>query len=220
MKLKFLFVAWNHIDLYSLCLNLAIVIMIFKESNQVMIIRRIEAAAAILMWLKFLYFLRIINATAPLVRMIQEIISDMKSFFIVYCICMFAFANAFYLIGRNQLEHNIESPSYSTLLGSIRNVYLASIGDFQYDTYNGSDDEHYLWVLLILTTLINLIVLLNILIAIMSTTFSRVAETSQSSILQERLQLIIENMGALPSIRNKDKKKYLISIQPTSEITP
>jgi hypothetical protein len=70
MKLKFLFVAWNHIDLYSLCLNLAIVIMIFKESNQVMIIRRIEAAAAILMWLKFLYFLRIINATAPLVRMI------------------------------------------------------------------------------------------------------------------------------------------------------
>ena len=64
------------------------------------------------------------------------------------------------------------------MIGSIRAVYMASIGDFNYDSFNESSDQHYLWALLVITTIFLLVVLLNMLIAIMSNTFTKVADTT------------------------------------------
>ena len=87
-------------DIASVSLNI-VVVALGLSLTEVSHTRRIEAVASTLMWLKFLYFFRIIDATAPLIRMIKEILIDMRSFVVIFLICLASAANAFYLIGQN-----------------------------------------------------------------------------------------------------------------------
>jgi hypothetical protein len=50
------------------------------------------------MWIKYLYFLRILDKTAPLIRMIKEIMLDMVSFVYIYVVSLLAFATAFFIL--------------------------------------------------------------------------------------------------------------------------
>lgn len=53
--------------------------------------------------MKFLYFFRILSSTAPLVRMIQEIFKDIVSFALIFFMAIFMMANAFFILGKNQV---------------------------------------------------------------------------------------------------------------------
>lgn len=174
------------------------------------------------MWLQYFYFFRSIEATAALVRMVEEIIFDMKSFMIIFFLVIFAFANGYYFISKNQdaliTDPEIDVP-YNSVLKSMRYTYRLALGDFGVDDYNLGGDEHYLWALFFLGSFFLSIVLLNMLIAIMGTTFSRVEGTAEANMLRERLSLIIEN-SFLPKISNVAKAKYLVQVNPvTSEAT-
>ena len=71
---------WVWLNMISNSLNLTIVIMNMSShrdenetlSNDISIInmRRIEALGVLLMWVRLLYFFRIMDSTAPLIRMI------------------------------------------------------------------------------------------------------------------------------------------------------
>jgi len=56
------------------------------------------------MWFKFLYFLRIFKSTGYLIRMIMEVVVDMKVFFIVLIIVLCAFADAFFSISNGNTD--------------------------------------------------------------------------------------------------------------------
>ena len=60
---------WNDIDLCSFILNIAFVVcdLAKVEPNSV---RALGSTAVFIMWLKFFYFLRLFETTAPIVRMI------------------------------------------------------------------------------------------------------------------------------------------------------
>jgi hypothetical protein len=66
---------WVWLTLVSNTLNLAVVIMTLISENSddtyTHNIRRIESVAVVLMWLRFLYFFRILDNTAPFIRMIS-----------------------------------------------------------------------------------------------------------------------------------------------------
>lgn len=47
------------------------------------------------------YFMSLIDATAPLIDNISEVISDIKFFIVVMLIQILAFASSFYIIGQN-----------------------------------------------------------------------------------------------------------------------
>ena len=47
------------------------------------------------MWFKFLYFLRIFKSTGYLIRMIVEVVKDMRYFFLVLLITVAAFGDSF-----------------------------------------------------------------------------------------------------------------------------
>ena len=64
---------WVWLTMISNSLNLTIVIMTMnsnRNDNDTFNIRRLEAVGVVLMWLRFLYFFRILDNTAPLIRMI------------------------------------------------------------------------------------------------------------------------------------------------------
>lgn len=100
LKKYYLTSFWLWLDITSLALNFVIVVLVFSEGSA-RHYRTTSAIAVVLMWLKFLYFFRILNSTAPLIRTLIEIIYDMRAFMIIFFLGIFGMAHGFYLIGKN-----------------------------------------------------------------------------------------------------------------------
>jgi hypothetical protein len=61
-------------------------------------LRPVASIAVLIMWWKFFYFLRIFDTTSSLVRMLFEIVKDMKVFTLILTVAGIAFANSFYIL--------------------------------------------------------------------------------------------------------------------------
>ena len=126
---------WPYVDICCCTLNIYISINIILETGEheseqgkyrttQHSQRIIEAIVAILIWTKSLYFMALIDEMAPLVYIIFRVFSDIQYFVVTMVIAICAFANAFYLIGKNQvqfdeIEDPNEYPSYHKLIGSV-----------------------------------------------------------------------------------------------------
>jgi uncharacterized membrane protein len=71
--------------------------------------------------------------------------------------------------------------------GALIYSYLLGLGEFGYDQFDGSTNVALIWGVFIFATIFSLIILLNMLIAIMGETFSKVQENSESHFLREHL---------------------------------
>mmetsp|Transcript_24760 Transcript_24760/g.21981 ORF Transcript_24760/g.21981 Transcript_24760/m.21981 type:complete len:209 (-) Transcript_24760:97-723(-) len=143
--------------------------------------------------------------------MIIEIIKDMTFFVGVLMIATIAFANAFYILGRNSApDPNLAGENF---LDAFIFSYKMGLGDFITDGF-GTRDEEFLWIFFLLDSLIILIVLLNLVIAIMGDTFDRVQETQENSMLKELTNMIRENEFLFSRSRAFKKAKYIVVIEP------
>eukprot|EP00344_Euplotes_crassus_P002509 CAMPEP_0196995916 /NCGR_PEP_ID=MMETSP1380-20130617/1922_1 /TAXON_ID=5936 /ORGANISM="Euplotes crassus, Strain CT5" /LENGTH=281 /DNA_ID=CAMNT_0042411725 /DNA_START=101 /DNA_END=942 /DNA_ORIENTATION=- len=177
----------------------------FEDTN------RVAAISVLVLYFKLFYFLRIFFATAYLVRMIIEIIIDMKFFVGVLMIATIAFGNSFYILGRNSPDG--ENLAGSNVFDAFIFSYKMGLGDFLTDDF-GTRDEEFLWIFFLLDTIIILIVLLNLVIAIMGDTFDKVQETQEKSMLQELANMIRENEFLFSRSRAFKKAKYIVVIEP------
>ena len=66
--------------------------------------RNMEAICLFMAYTKASYFMSLINATAPLIDNISEVISDIKFFIVVMLIQIVAFASSFFIISQNQID--------------------------------------------------------------------------------------------------------------------
>ena len=81
------------------------------------------------MWFKFLYFLRIFKETGYLIRMIVEVVKDMKVFFVVLIVVLAAFGDAFLSLSNSSADESARFAGgnfFTALLYS----YRTSLGDF------------------------------------------------------------------------------------------
>ena len=131
-----------------------------------------NAFTALTMWLKFLYFLRIFKATGYLIRMIVDVIYDMRVFFLVLMIVIVAFADSFFSLSSAQAEENRFAGE--NFLQAIIYSYRTGLGDFVADVYNQSIQAVSIWIIFILASILVLIVLMNLLIAIISESFNEI----------------------------------------------
>ena len=201
---------WNMLDLFSVVMNTTVVIMDFADAS-FEDTNRIAAISVLVLYFKLFYFLRIFFATAYLIRMIIEIIKDMKFFVGVLMIATIAFANAFYILGRNSApDDNLAGENF---IDAFIFTYKMGLGDFITDGF-GTRDEEILWIFFLLNSLIILIVLLNLVIAIMGDTFDRVQETQENSMLKELTNMIRENEFLFSRTGAFKKAKYIVVIEP------
>lgn len=200
---------WNLLDLGSIFINIAVLAMDQAEVSH-FDINAVSSVAVIIMWFKMFYFLRIFKATAHLIRMIIEIIMDMKWFIIVLFLSIIGFANAFFILARNSPGDWFPG---NTFMRSFLFSYRMGLGDFVTDLFAGHPDETLIWVLWFLNTLIILIILLNLVIAIMADTFDKVQETAENSMLQEYAAMIRENEFLFSRSKVFKKSKYIIVIK-------
>lgn len=80
------------------------------------------------MWLKTIYYLRIFRNVGYLTSMIIQVVLDMRYFFIILVMFIFAFGNSFYILALNNKDHTDERfiTSYPEGLAFTFNLVLGS----------------------------------------------------------------------------------------------
>lgn len=165
------------------------------------------ATTVLLMWLKLFYFGRIFFVTAAMIRMVIEITYDMRIFLVIFILTVAGFAHCFFLIARNYDKDDLFTGN--TLWRAFIYSYRQILGDFDTEAYVDTD-KYYLYFIWILSTLIALIIFLNLLIAIMGDTFDRVQETTENNMLKELANIMVENEMLVNRKRLFGKAKYII----------
>lgn len=150
-----------------------------------------QSFACILMWFKFMYFLRIYRSTGFFVNMLIQMAVAVKTFSIILLIILAAFGCTFKILGA--------SPG-GPALGFFQGIfysYLLALGEFQMDDYEDLSTTFLLYLFFIVASVILLIVMLNILIALISSVYEQIIEDQEPANDYERIALISEILGML-----------------------
>jgi len=143
----------------------------------------LAASTSILLQFKLLYFFRSSGSVGWLIRLVIEVVYDMRAFMVIFILTIFAFSDAFYtLIKANGYEDALEVYNFP---GAIYYTFMLTLGEF---TLDGVDPVFKCFFSL--CAVFNLIIMLNLLIAILSETHAKVTEVSDLMLSQEISTLI------------------------------
>ena len=188
-----------------------------NETNKVR--DQIQAVVATLVWLKSIYFLRCFDSTGWLVRMMGEVLNDMKVFLFVFTITIISFSDFFYSISKSQAKYaeNGAGGFIDSYLDAIIYTYLLTLGEFDTDSYIYG----IAWVFFILCSLFNLIIMLNLLIAIISATFTAVTTVSELATFQEHTRIMVDydylDRDAVRDVERKKDNLLLVVMEKVQE---
>ncbi len=116
-----------------------------------------------LVWLRLVYLLRLNRILGPLIKIITRMTQDILKFMFLLALIILTFA----CVGN--IEFSV--PEFYTFHQSIITLYSWMLGEFSFDTMQPEGAPGYLYLAFYL--MLNLILLLNFVIAILSSTYSR-----------------------------------------------
>lgn len=165
-----------------------------------------------MIWLKFLYYLRIFEATSSLIRMIMQVIYDIRHFLFVLLLTIVAFGDSFKTISNGNPD-TADGGRFveQGFFGSFFYVYNMCLG--AYDNNYGNVQQSLAWFIFFLCTMFNMIIMLNLLISIISESYEKISANLQAAAYQERAGMISENSFLIPQKRKDDfcePNKYLV----------
>ena len=189
----YIFSLWNLIDIVNPLLVLYMIINFYIDrepmiSSEFEIV--VSSVSTFTMWAKQLYFLRVFDSYSYLIRMIKLVILDMKEFLVVLFVAILAFSDTY----RNISEGNAD-PEKRFVDGSLDSFlmsYRMALGDFNTEEF-GEVAVPLCIIFFYLSTVFNLIVMFNLLIAIISETFATVNSNAKLAAFQERSNMVAEN---------------------------
>ena len=125
-----------------------------------------------------------------------------------------------------QLDANSDTTSYVGFLGffmAFIDSYRLALGDFSITAiFEDNPNIYIFWLIFCLTTFISLLIILNMVIAVMSSAFEKVEESNEAHILKEKLGVILENWYRMDDRFKKEltKHKYLIIVKVDPDVCP
>lgn len=135
----------------------------------------LQATISLFIWLKFLYFLRIFKQTGYLIKIIIEVVKEMRFFLLILLLTIVAFGDPLQGISSsNRDENQFISGGF---FGGVEYVYEMCLGAFSTEQF-GTIAVAYVWILFIICTIFNMVIMFNLLIAIISEAFARVNSVS------------------------------------------
>ena len=133
------------------------------------------------------------DGTRYMVRLLAEVIKDMREFFVILLYSTLSFTFIFLL----------RNPG-SGFVDNLTKSYRLDLGDFDADFTSVFD-----WFIFFLVTMINPIIMLNLLISIMGDTYGEVQENSVIANFQELTEMIIEIEKLMFWKKRLDHKHFL-----------
>eukprot|EP00916_Digyalum_oweni_P006385 GHVL01010971.1.p1 GENE.GHVL01010971.1~~GHVL01010971.1.p1 ORF type:complete len:1052 (+),score=126.53 GHVL01010971.1:48-3203(+) len=213
---------WNWIDIVTILLVWLLICLAILDNSMGplsyhywSISRCTLAIAALLMWLKALYFLRGFRSTAPFIRTMFLIIKDMSVFGIVVGLCVLGFGHSFLIVSkdlRDSLDQNKDISFHQVpLMRTFVLVYsLGVMGEVQdeHDRFEGDEgmvDEFSVirWLIFFGCNILILVVLLNMVVAFMNNSFECAMRNATVALAKERLDLIMTYWHAVSYFNKK-----------------
>jgi hypothetical protein len=99
---------WRYLDIIpAIFIVLAELVNLSSDSEESdRFIRILYSFTALLLWLRFLYFVRIFRSMGFYVYMITEVIKDMKEFLFIFMITIIAFGQSLFIFFQNSKEEH------------------------------------------------------------------------------------------------------------------
>jgi len=178
-----------------------------QTSFVVQVVKGFYGFLFIVLGVKLFYFLRAFRETGFLVNMVTQVIIRTTNFLLLIGIGILTFGAAFYMLQRESGDFYTNDESSTTEM--IFLAYVMLLGDTkQIDSFVSG------WIRVIFTlyTLFNVIIMLNLLIAVIGDTFDRVQDGAVRAWNAEILKIIIEYI-----IKSRDQgqeRTYLYVVRP------
>ncbi|KAG2492902.1 hypothetical protein HYH03_008816 [Edaphochlamys debaryana] len=191
----------NIVDITSFALFVVLFGMVWASYDYTSILA-VGAVETLVLFVRLVFFASMTDSMGSLMRMVIEIIKDMRYFFLLLGMIFGGFAIAFaVLLGVDNLYESVAFKLFSVMLG-----------DWQYDYLVDMLHVEGMWYVPNLSVLmmsvygiLMLIVLVNLLIAIMNDTYDRIKETEEIEVLHNRARLIVD----LESLLTRETREKL-----------
>lgn len=156
----------------------------------------------ILSWIRGITLFSLFSSTRYMVSLLGEVLKDIISFAVVVFYSILSFALIKMTFPASELPPEKSSPTIGT---SIIDAYFEAIG-------GGSADSTGLTLfLVIVNSVFNVIIMMNLLISILGTTYSRVNDDAEVEDLKELTEMIIE-VESLYFHKRGEMKKTIMQI--------
>lgn len=186
---------WNIIDqirILSSCLAALLLIL----GTDKWITQEALSVALLFSMFRLISIFRLFSGTRYMIRMVFQVILDISSFLLLLFFTTFTLAFSFFVL-------KPEAGVYST----FTQIYLMNFGEFEYEQLAGND--LYSSGLFYVALFINPLVMMNLLIATMENTYSKIQENLLISNYREIASLTIEASSIMFWKRKQEKKYFL-----------
>lgn len=184
---------WNYLDLIRSALVIAFCIMMFSSEGTEEEHRGLLVVINMISWMRGINYFRLFTRTRVMVNLIKEVVKDMLSFLIIFFYSTLAFAFIYFALAEADSE---DLPLF------IIDSYKLNLSDYDTTDYSLLD-----YIVFLFATMINTIIMLNLLICILFETYNRVKENLSINDRKELAQLVLE--GEINMIRFRDRKEKM-----------
>lgn len=151
------------------------------------------------LWMNMMQFLRVSQQTGLLIAMMERMLRDVAHFLVLYSIILLGFNGAFYIMFHG-------SAGYTNFIESLITVLLMLFGNLTYDTFGAATGwKLYMSnILLFVHLMVVVVMLLNILIAMLSSTYATISDEAEDQYWLRNAEIILRIERRLPSsVRHK-----------------
>ena len=211
---------WNWIDICVILGTFSSLILDLISMKVNMIpypLKLLVAITLLFLWARMLSYSRGIKGSGFLIRLVGQVIIDIRYFVIMIFLAVLAFASSGYVL---QIDYVFSQYFFFNIF------YRLMLNDFGgYDVAVAPEDGTPLWLLMIIITLVLSIIMLNLLISIIGGTYANVFE-SRNSMRNIELFNVIQEIDKFKILKRKEydslKKKgilgnYLICFHTNSQ---
>ncbi|OMJ95924.1 hypothetical protein SteCoe_657 [Stentor coeruleus] len=186
---------WNIIDTLRIISTFTSIITILADFNGVLISNFVSFTMLFNM-IRMISLFRLFEGTRYMIRMIFEVVSDISSYLLVLLMTTLTIAISFYFVNTNKSD-------FTTVL---LETYLMNFGQIDLAGYQ---DNYFMKGLFFFALFLNPLVMMNLLIATMGDTFSRIQTTLVISNYKEIASLVLEVSSFMVWKRKDNNKMYL-----------
>eukprot|EP00879_Flechtneria_rotunda_P030709 GHRR01033380.1.p1 GENE.GHRR01033380.1~~GHRR01033380.1.p1 ORF type:complete len:313 (+),score=66.53 GHRR01033380.1:359-1297(+) len=166
---------WNLMDMASYALQIVITVLhIQRDFLDEGWFSVLVATQHVLMWTKLHYFAKAFNPTkTTIIDTIRIVLDDMKWFLLFLTLTMVGFGLAFYALFRQDRDRFMD---FKNIWHSFASMFSYMLAMFDYNVFYNSTNPAAAMVLFVMFEFIMNVLLLNILIASMTNSFSKVTQ--------------------------------------------
>jgi len=174
------------------------------------------AVTNVMVYANLLYFFRGIKRTAALVRIIIAVMYDMNSFLMLLMVIWFGFAVSFLLLGS---VNNTEF--HDTYFLSIFATFsLGVLGQWELGDFEDFSEPVFAKIMIMFLDGLVFIVMMNILIAFMQDSYSKVQTQTNAEISREQARMVVEFYKFMDKERRDtaDKLRWFFVLFPREDM--